>query len=248
MQTRKLYQKVAADIAEKVENGTYGPGQRLPGERDLAEEYGVSRPTIREAMIALEIRGLVEARHGSGLYVTLASPAETPALELDIGAFELMEARILFESETAALAATTISDEAVEEIAQAVRDMDREESGDMRVEQADRRFHVGIAAATNNSAIRSIIETLWDLRYRSPLSIHMFARARRKGVNPRSDEHQLILDALRKRDPVAARDAMRRHLRRVVEDLLEATEMEALERARSESHSRRSELARRFAI
>ncbi len=248
MQTRKLYQRVAADIAARVEDGTYKLGQRLPGERDLAEEFGVSRPTIREAMIALEIRGLVEARHGSGLYVTFMSPADTPALELDIGAFELMEARILFESETAALAAATISDEAIAEIAQAVRDMGQEDGGDMRVEQADRRFHVGIAAATNNSAIRNIIETLWDLRYRSPLSIHMFARARRKGVNPREDEHQLILDALSRRDPHAAREAMRSHLRRVVEDLLEATEMEAMERARSESHSRRSELARRFAL
>ena len=66
----KLYQRVAASIADGIEAGRWSPGTRLPGERDLAEEYKVSRPTIREAMIALEMKGWIEARHGSGLYVT----------------------------------------------------------------------------------------------------------------------------------------------------------------------------------
>ena len=66
-ETRKLYQQVANAIAESIREGSYQPGHRLPSERDLAEEYKVSRPTVREAMIALEIRGLVEARHGSGV-------------------------------------------------------------------------------------------------------------------------------------------------------------------------------------
>src|SRR5690349_8933143 len=97
---QKLYQQVAATIADAIRAGRYVPGRRLPSERDLAEELQVSRPTIREAMIALEIRGLIEARHGSGIYVTDAPPVEARTPELDIGAFELTEARTLFEGET----------------------------------------------------------------------------------------------------------------------------------------------------
>jgi len=97
--TRKLYQQVAGAVATAIASGRYPVGSRLPSERDLAEEFGVSRPTVREAMIALEIRGMVEARHGSGIYVMEGAEASSPALDLDIGAFELTEARRLFEGE-----------------------------------------------------------------------------------------------------------------------------------------------------
>jgi DNA-binding FadR family transcriptional regulator len=245
---QKLYQRVAAAITEAIESGRYTPGGRLPGERDLAEEFDVSRPTIREAMIALEIRGLVEARHGSGLYVTNTAPAEVIPLELDIGAFELTEARILFEGETAALAATVMTSEKLAELEAIVREMAASPRPDMRVEQADRRFHVEIAAATGNAAIRSVVDMLWDIRYRSPLCVHMFAKAARSGINPRIDEHGAILDALRAGDAHAARAAMHGHLRRVIEDILAATEMEAMERARSEFSARRSEITRRISL
>ena len=245
---QKLYQRVAAAITEAIESGRYAPGARLPGERDLAEEFAVSRPTIREAMIALEIRGLIEARHGSGLYVTNAAPVDANALELDIGAFELTEARILFEGETAALAATVMTPEKLGRLEAIVREMSNSPHPDMRVEQADRRFHLEIATATDNSAIRSVVEMLWDIRYRSPLCVHMFAKASRGGINPRIDEHRAILDALASGDPQAARAAMHSHLRRVIEDILAATELEAVERARSEISARRSEIARRITL
>src|SRR6478752_482170 len=115
-ETRKLYQQVANAIAESIREGAYQPGHRLPSERDLAVAYKVSRPTVREAMIALEIRGLVESRHGSGIYITEHPPAQIGADDLDIGAFELTEARRLFEGEAAALAATTITDEQLAEL------------------------------------------------------------------------------------------------------------------------------------
>src|SRR3954464_8439555 len=108
---KKLYQAVVESIVQSIRAGTFKHGQRLPSERDLAEEFGVSRPTIREAMLALEIRGMVEARHGSGVYVTDNPPDQQAAPELDIGAFELTEARALFEGEAAALAATIITDD-----------------------------------------------------------------------------------------------------------------------------------------
>jgi GntR family transcriptional regulator, hexuronate regulon transcriptional repressor len=246
--SRKLYQQVAGSIADAIGRGVYAPGARLPSERELAEEFGVSRPTVREAMLALELRGMVEARHGSGVYVTDDPHPERRAPELDIGAFELTEARALFESEAAALAATVITEEELDQLELILEEMVQENEGDPKGEQADRRFHLAIAEATRNVAIASVVEQLWDLRYKSPLCRHMLERARKMGVKPRIDEHRILLDALRARDPQAARKAMREHLERVIDGLLVATEMEALERARSEMAAKRTEYARRRAI
>src|ERR1700684_1410205 len=143
--TRQLYQQVASTSMAAIMAGTYKPGQRLPSERDLAVSFKVSRPTIREAMIALEIRGLVEARQGSGIYITDHPPAQIGADDLDIGAFELTEARRLFEGEAVALAATIITEEQLQEIEAILEDMVKENNRKQTGEMADRRFHVAIA-------------------------------------------------------------------------------------------------------
>jgi GntR family transcriptional repressor for pyruvate dehydrogenase complex len=244
--TRKLYQQVASTIMESITSGKYKSGERLPSERDLAAAFKVSRPTIREAMIALEIRGLAEVRHGSGIYVTDHPPAHEGSGDLDIGAFELTEARRLFEGEAAALAATTITDDCLEELQQIVAEMADENARKETDWTADRRFHIAIARATRNTAIASVIENLLDMRYKSPLCVYMLERARRVGVQPRVSEHRRILVALRKRDPRAARNAMRDHLARVIEDLLAATEPDALDGARSTK--KRDDYIRRLAI
>jgi len=165
---------------------------------------------------------------------------------LDIGAFELTEARRLFEGEAAALAATTITDECLEELKQIVAEMADENARKETDWTADRRFHIAIARATRNTAIASVIENLLDMRYKSPLCVYMLERARRVGVQPRVSEHRRILVALRKRDPRAARNAMRDHLARVIEDLLAATEPDALDGARS--IKKRDDYIRRLAI
>src|SRR5687768_11989893 len=101
----KLYRRLADSIAAEIEAGKYNLGERLPTERELAEHYGVSRPTLREALIALEMLGMIEARHGLGIYVTrLQLPVTASAFDVEIGAFELIEARRLIEGEAAALA------------------------------------------------------------------------------------------------------------------------------------------------
>lgn len=245
---RKLYQQAAATIAAAIQRGDYRPGQRIPSERELAEEHKVSRPTIREALIALEVTGLVWSRHGSGIFVVDNPPADTLMLSLDIGAFELTEARRLFEGETAALAAVSISDEDIARLETLVADMERENQEHVSGEHADREFHVVIARATQNSAIVGVVESLWDARYSSPLCAHMLERARSVGVQPRIDEHLDILQALRARDPVAARAAMRDHLARVIEGLLQATEIDTMERARAELETKRTALAKRGAV
>jgi GntR family transcriptional repressor for pyruvate dehydrogenase complex len=241
--SRKLYQTIAEKIAAGIADGRFPPASRLPSERELAEDFAVSRPTIREAMIALEIRGLVEARHGSGIYVTHA-PATGRSPELDVGAFELIEARVMFEGEAAALAATSIDEAALAELDRLLGAMDDGAEGPAALD-ADRRFHLLIAQATGNSLVRSVVEMLWHVRERSPLCVNMFERARREGVTPRADEHRLIVEALKARDPQRAREAMRAHLSRVTEDLLEATKLDLLQRAEAEAEAQRSRIVRR---
>jgi DNA-binding FadR family transcriptional regulator len=245
---RKLYQQVATAIAAAIQRGDYQPGQRIPSERELADEYKVSRPTIREATIALEVVGLVRSRHGSGIYVVDSPPAEAHTAELDIGAFELTEARRLFEGEAAALAAVSITDDELAALEKLIVAMERENQEHVSGEHADREFHVTIARATRNSAVVNVVESLWDARYNSPLCAHMLERARSAGVQPRIDEHQVIFEALRRRDPVTARAAMRDHLKRVIDGLLLATENDTLDRARAEVEAKRVELARRVAV
>jgi GntR family transcriptional regulator, hexuronate regulon transcriptional repressor len=246
---RKLYQKVANTIVASIKSGLYPPGERLPPERELAEKLDVSRPTIREALIALEIRGIVEARRGSGIYViqapaTQGVPAED---DLDVGPFEVSEARRLFEGESAALAAAIITDEELAELEKLLQVIGVNADNELG-ERADRDFHIAIAEATQNPAIATVVETLWDMRYRSPLCKLMFDRARHAGSKPRLDEHRDIFDALKARDPKAARAAMRAHLDRVINALLSATETDALEKTKSEMDTKRKELARRLAV
>src|ERR1043165_791328 len=116
----RLYERVAQDISGKIAAGVHAVGQRLPSERDLAKGHAVPRPTIREAIIALELDGLVEVRLGSGVYVTARLPRGGQAGEMDVGPFELLEARRAIEGESAALAAALVSDEQLRELEQLV--------------------------------------------------------------------------------------------------------------------------------
>jgi GntR family transcriptional repressor for pyruvate dehydrogenase complex len=242
----KLYRRLADSLAAEIGRGRYQVGERLPTERELADQYGVSRPTMREALIALEMLGMIEARHGLGIYVTRTQPtAGAAAQDLEIGAFELIEARRLFEGEAAALAATSIGNDQLDELERLLELMAVDE--EIEGEKADRDFHLLIARATGNGAIIATVENLWEWRDR-PLARNILVRARGEGLEPRIDEHQRVLDALRAHDPAAARQAMHDHLERVIEHLLHATEMEALEKARQESDARRHEIARRVAI
>lgn len=245
--TRKLYEGVADAIAESILAGRYAPGQKLPSERELTESYNVSRPTVREALIALGLRGLVEHRRNAGVYVAAVAPAPGPNTErdLDIGAFELTEARKLFEGEAAALAARCITDAEVEELYALLEEMDRGYERDVMDDMADRRFHFKIAKATRNAAIVHVVETLWDLRYKAALTKEIFRRARLVGISAFADDHRDIVDALRDRNPQAARAAMQGHLTHVMEELLAATETEAVEKVKAEVERQRAEYLQR---
>jgi len=240
----KLYQKLADAIAGTIRSGQYAVGDRLPTERELAQQYGVSRPTLREALIALEITGMIEAKHGHGIVVTQPKSKPAPFDDSEIGAFELIESRRLFEGEVAAMAATLVQDEHIKELERLLLLMGGDDPE--KCEQADREFHMLIAEITGNGAVAATVENLWDWRYRSPFARNILARAADLGMTDRIAEHTGILNALKLRSPTAARQAMHEHLERVIEHLLNATEIDAVETAKKASHERRKALTTRF--
>ena len=239
----RLYQDLARSLLEELAAGRFPIGARLPAERELAATYNVSRPTVREAMIALEVQGVVEVKVGSGAYV-LRIPGEETLPGFNVSAFELTEARLMFEGEAAALAATQVTDEDIAEIERLVREIAKENNEMRGAEQADRAFHLTIARATRNSAIHDAIERLWDLRATSPEAALLHEKARLANIKPVVDEHTAILEALRNRDPAAARAAMRNHLSHVIDSLLFATEERQIAEARRAAQARRDRYAR----
>jgi DNA-binding FadR family transcriptional regulator len=214
VENRRLYRQIADQIAALIERGEYGTGQRLPPERDLAKQLGVSRPSVREALIALEVEGYVEVRIGSGVYVLGPRPATATIEPLpeDSGPFELIKARSLIESECAALAAKDATKAQVRAMEDALDQMQAfRDKGTMPL-AADRLFHLRIAEASGNSALALVVKTLWDQRT-GPLFLrleHHFDTPSLWDVAIR--EHREIVAAIARHDPGAARGAMRRHM------------------------------------
>ncbi len=240
----RLYKDLARKLTAELVSGVYPVGSRLPAERELAVTHEVSRPTVREAIIAMEVQGLVEVRVGSGAWVVRhPGDSDIPA-GFDMSAFELTEARLLIEGETAALAATQISDAEVAEIEALIDGIARENLDPRGNERADRAFHLAIARASRNSGLIGAVTTLWDLRDSSAEAALLHEKARTANVRPVIAEHTAILDALRARDPAAARSAMRTHLTAVIDSLLFATEERAVEAARSDAREKRERYLR----
>ena len=239
----RLYQDVARVLFQQLDAGKYAVGERLPAERELSVAFGVSRPTVREAIIALEVQGLVEVRVGAGAYVKRLPGAED-APGFNITAFELTEARLLFEGEAAAVAAHNITDRELDELDRLLEEISSENKSELVTENADRSFHLTIARATRNTAIVKSVEDLWKLRTTSPACKLLYEKARVARVRPVVEEHADIVAALRKHDPAMARAAMRTHLTAVSNHLLFATEEMALEEARAATATARERFAR----
>ncbi|HEX4944966.1 MAG TPA: FadR/GntR family transcriptional regulator [Usitatibacteraceae bacterium] len=212
VENRRLYRQIADQIAALIEKGEYASGGRLPPERDLARQLGVSRPSVREALIALEVEGYVDVRVGSGVYVQRSRPAAKAApLSSDTGPFELIRARWLIEGECAALAAKEATKAQVRSMEDALEAMEAVQGdGDRLVD--DRLFHLRVAEGSGNSALALAVQTLWDQRM-GPLFLQLeqhFDTPELWGVAIR--EHREILAAIQKRDAAGARAAMRSHM------------------------------------
>jgi len=220
IQNRRLYQQVADQLRALIESGEYAAGSVLPAERDLSAQLGVSRTSVREALIALEIAGLVEVRGGSGIYVSPSAGLARGLFESQDagpGPFELLRARLLVEGEIAALAAAAVAADDLAFLGQTIATLESS-AGYIERDEADRLFHLRIAEATSNSALVQTVRMYWDLR-RGPMwkriVEHFDTPALLAAVIA---DHRAILGALRTRQPAAARRAMRRHLERVEQE------------------------------
>lgn len=220
--TQRRYQQIAEKIAEDIIAGRVNPGDRLPAERDLAQQFGVSRPTVREALIALEITGFVEIRVGLGVFVSLRAPGQTRLSPISgPGPFELIEARRLVEGEIVALAASMISDAAIKALENAIALMIEENKDNFSSYEGDKRFHLLIAESTKNSAFVDIVDYFWQQRSQAPMWVRLHERVSPADVRSKAvDEHREIVETLRDRSPDAARQAMHRHISRVTHTLL----------------------------
>jgi GntR family transcriptional repressor for pyruvate dehydrogenase complex len=219
-QSQRLYLLIADKLAQNIASGELNPGDRLPAERDLAQLYDVSRQTVREALIALEVSGLVEIKPGSGVYVLKSAALKSSILNDDApGPLEIMEARLLVEGDAAALAAERISNEELLKLKAYLNQMTALVAAQKtsEAEAFDGKFHQLIASATRNSALQSMVEWLWTLRESSEISRLFAEKIRRQVAGPNIQAHEKIYQCLSRRDAAGARAAMQEHIAQVTE-------------------------------
>lgn len=242
LENPRIYRQIADQLKTLIDNKEFPPGSRLPAERELASQLQVSRASVREALIALEVIGLVDVKVGNGVIVreppalsSIASQEPVMAragrnqwadvdnelgIELDFTAelppFSLLQTRRLIEPETAALAARHASDQELAAIRQAYEQNCRDNRQDSATHPGDRLFHIRIAQASGNPAYAFIIAHLLGHRYGSMFR-GLQLRYTPQDMPHRSEvEHLAILNALEARNPRAAKKAMKEHLDAVI--------------------------------
>lgn len=223
------YQAVGAMILDLIVKTPYNPGERLPPEREIAEMLDVTRTVVREALIMLEINGLVEVRRGAGIYVLdkageTGMESEGACHSNDAGPFELLQARQLLESNIAEFAALQATREDISKMRQALLLEERElvSTTPGSTESGDMQFHLAIAEATHNSMLVELFRQSWEWRENNSMWIQLHChlndtRYRKEWLV----DHKQILAALIKKDARAAKLAMWQHLENVKQRLLE---------------------------
>jgi DNA-binding FadR family transcriptional regulator len=212
---RRLYQQVADRLRLLIDGDDYAAGSRLPAERELARILGVSRPTIREALIALEVEGRLRIRVGSGIYVTAHRPPAAGFGQKPIeGPFEVLRARAFLESAIAEEAARRATKSDIARIDAVLAEIDDKPFTREGWIALDRRFHIAVVGTLGNAVLTHTIGELFDQRFNP-----YFDRLARYIVNESTKlaahkEHVAIRDAIAARDPAQARAAMYEHLRR----------------------------------
>ena len=218
VEPQRLYRQIAAQLRTLMSAGEFVAGTRLPAERDLAKQLGVSRPSVREALIALEVEGWVEVRTGSGVYVKDRASSNgkgqghTPIPPTEWGPLELIRARRVVEGEVAALAAVQAKRKDTDAMRRAIDAMQIDADRNVMPLDGDRAFHTSIVQACGNVVLLETVQGFWDSR-RGPLFERLggyfeTVDSWRAAIT----EHEAIHDAIRARDPDAARTAMHSHL------------------------------------
>ena len=224
IQPAKVFEQIAEQIEKRILDGELKSGDRLPTERDLAEQFHASRTAVREAMKILAQRGLIEMRPGRG---TIVIDGVHEAMQNSIGLVmklklgevggsdNLVEVREILETEIAALAAARASEKEIAAMREAIKMMDASLSDADNYIAADNRFHEALAQATQNTLILILVKSIVN-----PLSEQRKQIFAVEGGPQRGQvHHKRILESIVKRDPEAARAAMRSHLRQVREDV-----------------------------
>ncbi len=218
VETQRLYRQIADQLRTAIKAHEWLEGERLPAERDLAKQLGVSRPSVREALIALEVEGYVEVRTGSGVYVlkgpSRAVAAVAQAHPSEWGPLELIRARRVLEGEIAAIAAVSAKRKDLSAMAQALKSMRADADQGILPLQGDRDFHSAIAQSCGNSVLIDTVQRFWDAR-RGPMFERMIDHFETpESWNAAIAEHDKILAALRAHDADQARAAMHEHMDR----------------------------------
>ncbi|WP_323768563.1 FadR/GntR family transcriptional regulator [Marinovum sp.] len=210
----RRYLEIARQLARDIEGGTYATGERLPPERELAQTLDVSRTTVREALLALEIMQMIEIRVGSGVFVRdISARGAAPIYEPDASPpSAVLAARRLIEGETAALAAANATPEQVALMGQCNADLEASIDDIAGFDAADARFHDLIAQAAGNDVLGSMVGHLWRMR-ESEMWAFWYDQTRHPDHRRRSaEDHRVILRAIERGLPDVARTAMQSHL------------------------------------
>jgi GntR family transcriptional regulator, transcriptional repressor for pyruvate dehydrogenase complex len=220
VQTLRLYEQIVQQIEDSILKGDLKGGEQLPAERELAQQFGVSRTAVREAMKTLREKGLVEAYAGRGTFVTNGtSRSMRQTLDRMIrggpseGAVHLVEVREILEPEIAALAAQRADDDARTAMRESITVMDAALDAEGFIE-GDLDFHLALAEAAGNPLILSLIDSIVGLLREQRMRTYYIAGGPERGQY----HHKRILAAVERRDPQAAREAMFAHLRQVRDD------------------------------
>lgn len=216
---QRAYEAVAGEISALIQS-KYEIGDRLPAERDLAARFGVSRPTVREALLRLSLSGQVEVRKNSGVYVT-GRQEKVDLSETGAGPFENLAARLIIEPELAAMAAENVSDALIAQLADALAMMRLEHAKGKEADIGDHRFHLAIAAASRNATLVNIVDMLWTTQLDSKMWNEIHRSMPMQAYWPTwLADHEAIFDAIAAGNARASRQAMAKHIKNIHKILL----------------------------
>ena len=214
VEPQRLYRQIAEQLRSLIGKGEFTTGTRLPAERDLAKQLGVSRPSVREALIALEVEGWVEVRTGSGVYV-LDRSNRAKGLQIastEWGPLELIRARRVVEGEIASMAAVQARRKDIDAMRKAIDAMKSDASRGVLPIEGDRAFHTAIVEACGNVVLIETVQSFWDSR-RGPLFKRLVGYFETmKSWQSAIAEHEAIFAAICAHDGPAARAAMHAHM------------------------------------
>lgn len=228
LRPRKAYLQIVDQIRSLIEQGKLKPGDRLPAERDLADKLGSSRATIREALAALQILGLVEVHPGQGSFVSNNIAVRDheldglmEQLERDYSVSEVLETRLVIEPPLAELAALRATPEDIRDIEAALRSSFENATGLESFEAWDGRFHLAIARAARNQAMLDLMQQLNDVRFQKLwLAMKEKGRSLAGRKEQANEEHLAIFRAIAARDPERARLEATHHVEAIKRNLL----------------------------